>query len=232
MSKNKRIIFCDYWTYFMKPLLENISDELLQILKKTGQTKIFSKGNEIFAEGSNADFLPIILNGKVKMIHFLEAGKEVIIGIFQEGEMFAVPPVFDGAPYPSTAIAMEKTKLLMLYRQDFLRLLRESSDFSFAVIDWTCKMLREKTATIQNLATASSVYRTGNVLLQLASKENDDSRPIKIFLRRQDIAEIAGLTTETTIRAIRQFAVKNLIRIQHGKIIIDDPKLLRDFIHH
>ncbi len=48
------------------------------------------------------------------MIHFLEAGKEVIIGIFQDGEMFAVPPIFDGAPYPATAIAMERTKILWL----------------------------------------------------------------------------------------------------------------------
>ncbi len=81
-----------------------------------------------------ANHLPIIIAGKVKMVHFLEAGKEVIIGIFGAGEMFAVPRVFDGAPYPATAITVERTKLLQLDRKDFLRLLRESSEFSFAVI--------------------------------------------------------------------------------------------------
>ncbi len=68
--------------------------------------------------------------------------------------MFAVLPMFDGAPYPA-AVAMEKTKILLLNGKDFLRLLQESSKFSFAVISWMCEMLREKTATIQNLATAS-----------------------------------------------------------------------------
>ncbi|MBA2493197.1 MAG: cyclic nucleotide-binding domain-containing protein, partial [Acidobacteria bacterium] len=118
----------------MKPLLEVISEELLRNMQESGRTRTFSEGEEIFAQGGEADFLPVVLAGKVKMIHFLEAGKEVIIGIFQDGEMFAVPPIFDGAPYPATAIAMEKTKILLLYRQDFLRLLHESSEFSFAVI--------------------------------------------------------------------------------------------------
>ncbi|MCA1625356.1 MAG: cyclic nucleotide-binding domain-containing protein [Acidobacteria bacterium] len=52
----------------------------------------------MFAEGEAAIFLPLIISGKVKMVHFLELGKEVIISIFQKGEMFAVPPVFDGEP--------------------------------------------------------------------------------------------------------------------------------------
>nr|MBA2494113.1 Crp/Fnr family transcriptional regulator [Acidobacteriota bacterium] len=148
----------------------------------------------------------------------------------QDGEMFAVPPIFDGAPYPATAIAMEKTKIFLLYRQDFLRLLRESSEFSFAVIAWMSKMLREKTATIQNLATASPENRAGNVLLRLAKKEEVENEQVKISLRRQDIAEMAGLTTETTIRAIRRLADKNLIKIQRGKIIIDDIELLQHFL--
>jgi CRP-like cAMP-binding protein len=68
----------------------------------------------------------------------------MIFGVFGHGEMFAVPPVFDGEPYPATTVAMEKTKILLLYRNDFLQFLRNSSEFSFAVIGWMCEMLREK----------------------------------------------------------------------------------------
>lgn len=214
----------------MKPVLETVSGDLLESLKKAGRTKTFKAGAEIFAEGEQADFLPVILSGKVKMIHFLEAGKEVIIGIFARGEMFAVPPVFDGEPYPATALAMEKSKILLLYRKDFLRLLEESSEFSFAVIGWMCEMLREKTGAIQNLATASPEHRAGNVIVRLSKNESSQIEPIIITVRRQDIAEMAGLTTETTIRAVRKLAGKNLIRIERGKIIIDDLQPLREFL--
>jgi CRP-like cAMP-binding protein len=214
----------------MKPLLEAGSPELIESLKKAGRAKTFNEGAEIFAEGETADFLPVILTGKVKMIHFLEAGKEVIIGIFSGGEMFAVPPAFDGEPYPATAVTMEKSKILLLYWKEFLRLLEESSEYSLIVISWMCEMLREKTAAIQNLATASPEHRAGNVIVRLSKNETAAGAPVTITVRRQDIAEMAGLTTETTIRAIRRLADRNLIKIERGKIIIDDFKPLRDFL--
>ncbi len=210
----------------MKPLLGNISLELKNGLEKRGNERTFRENEEIFAEAEPADFLPIVLSGSVKMIHFLEPGKEVIIGIFQAGEMFAVPPVFDGRKYPSTAIAMEKSRLLLLQRTHFLDLLRESDEFVFAVIEWMCEMLREKTATIQNLATASPEHRVGNVLLKLAETESGNT-PVRIALRRQDIANMAGLTTETTIRVIRRLAEMDLFKIVNGKIVIESTEPLR-----
>jgi CRP/FNR family transcriptional regulator len=215
----------------MKKLLEIDDPQFIADLKKSARCRTYSENQIIFSEGDRSDFLPIVEKGKIKMVRFPDVDKEVIIGIFEDGEMFAVPPVFDGAPYPSTAVAMEETTLLLLARPDFLRLLRASHEFSFAVIGWMCEMLREKTATIKNLATASPEHRVGNVLLRLADKDQRAApAPVKISLRRQDIAEIAGLTTETTIRVIRRLAAKNLVKIVHGKIILDEPELLRRFL--
>ncbi len=214
----------------MKKLLEIADSDFLAALQKSARRKSYSENQIIFSEGDKSDFLPIVKTGKVKMVRFPDIDKEVIIGIFEAGEMFAVPPVFDGGNYPSTAVAMEETTLLLLYRQDFLRLLRESSEFSFAVISWMCEMLREKTAMIKNLATASPEQRVGNVLLRLAEKD-DAETSVKISLRRQDIAEIAGLTTETTIRVIRKLAEKDLVKILRGKIILEQPERLRRFLN-
>mgnify|MGYP000076513495 FL=1 len=191
------------------------------MLLKSGRKRSFGEGQEILAGGDKADLLPIVLAGRIKMLHFLEPGKEVIIGIFGTGEMFAVPPVFDGGVYPATAIAMEESQLLLIERTRFLELLRQSSELSFAVISWMSAMLRDKTATIQNLATASPDHRVANVLLKLIEKEPRD-HPVRINLRRQDIARMAGLTTETTIRVIRRLATGGLVTIDHGKIIVGD----------
>ena len=206
----------------MTPLLRSVTPELAAELEKRAIVRTFAAGEEVFAQGEDAAFLPIVVSGRVKMVHYLEPGKEVIIGIFEEGEMFAVPPVFDGKTYPSTAIAMEPSSLLILGREQFLELIRRSDEFAFAVIGWMCAMLREKTSTIQTLATASPEQRVGNILLKLAARE-DGEGPVKISLRRQDIAEMAGLTTETTIRVIRNLAAKGMIEIVHGKVLID-PK--------
>ncbi len=215
----------------MKPLLENIGIELTQLLFALGRRRVFDGGNIIFDRGGNPDFLPIIISGSVKMIRMPEPGKEIIIGTFHAGEMFAVPPVFDGEPYPSTAIATERTELLQVGREDFLSLIRESPELAFEVIGWTCDMLREKTSMIRTLSTASPEHRVGRVLLKLFAESGADV-PVRIAVRRQDIAEMASLTTETTIRVIRRLADQGLLRIVHGKIFIDSiaplQKLLRN----
>ena len=213
----------------MKKLLENISPELLSILKASGRQIKYSAGQELFSEGSPAEFLPIVVSGAVKMIRSPEIGRDIIIGIFHEGEMFAVPPVFDGEPYPSSAFAVEKSVLLRIERDDFLRILRDSPEFAFAVIDWMCEMLREKTSIIRNLAITSSERRVAGVVMKLAGDGGPDL-PVRITVRRQDIAEMASVSTETAIRVVRRLADRGLVRIERGKIIIDELGPLRVFL--
>ncbi|MEP6946945.1 MAG: Crp/Fnr family transcriptional regulator [Acidobacteriota bacterium] len=216
----------------MKPLLDNVSISLRSSLQLAGRERMFCEGQEIFAESERASDLPVVLSGKIKMLHYLEPGKEVIIGIFEDGETFAVPAVFDGGLYPASAVAMAKSRLLLIDRDRFLELLRDSSEFSLAILSWMTAMLRQKTATIQNLAHASPEYRVVNVLIQLASTEDPFGGPIRITLRREDIANMAGLTTETTIRVIRRLAAKGLFVIDHGKILIDSVDELKRLVEN
>jgi len=208
----------------MKPLMPSISDDLNAAIIARGHKRTFYDGEMVFEVGEAAAFLPIILSGSVKMLHPLDGGKEMIVGIFREGEMFAVPPVFDGKNYPSTAVATERSELLLLSRDEFLELLRESSEFAFAVIRWTTEMLRDKTAAIETLATASPDQRIAKVLLKLAG---DGDAAFRITLRREDIARMAGLTTETTIRVVRRLEKRGVLDIDHGKIVIGDREPLR-----
>lgn len=211
----------------MKSFWEKISEDLREKLRKCGHLRTFYSDEIIFDFGGRANNLPIIIVGKVKMVRFPELGKEVIIGLFQSGDMFAMPPVIDGGVYPATAVSLEESKILMIYRDDFLKLMQNDAELSGNVTLLMCGLLRDTAATIQNLATSSPEQRIANVLLQLAEKQKDG----KINLRRQDIAEMAGLTTETTIRVIRKLADKDLVKIVRGKIFIEQLERLQDFVN-
>lgn len=41
---------------------------------------------------------------------------------------------------------------------------------------------------------------------------------------------MAGLTTETTIRAVLRLAEKDLFKIVHGKIILEDIESLKEYL--
>lgn len=213
----------------MKPLLKTASPELKELLLRRGRLHRYEEGEQLFAAGDPAGVLPIIVSGRAKMVQFPDAGKEVIIGIFGEGEMFAVPPVIDDRVYPASAYTMEASQILLIPRRDFFEILRDSHEFTIAVLEWLSDMLRQKTSLIQTLAGGSAEQRIAGILVRLLEYDGG-APPVKIKLRREDIAHMAGLTTETTIRAVRRLAEHGDVTIERGKIVITDPSLLKRYL--
>lgn len=213
----------------MTPILRNFTPELTQSLLKLGVKKIFSANERVFSEGEEATFLPIVLSGRVKMVRYPEVGKEVILGVFGSGEIFAIPPALDGKRFPATAVAIEESQLLIMPRRDFLGLVDSSVEFSSIIMTRMCGLLRDRAETVQILATPSAEHRVASVLLRLAGELNGDEVK-KIQHRRQDIAEMSGLTPETTIRAIRKLADRGFLKIIRGKIFLETTEHLREFV--
>jgi len=213
----------------MDALLQNLGQELSLTLMKLGARKIFSANELIFSETEEATFLPIVLSGKVKMVRYPDVGKEVILGVFQSGEIFAIPPALDGKRFPATAVAIEDSQLLMLPRRDFLDLMESSSEFSSIVMGRMCGILRDRADTVQILATPSAEQRIASILLRLAG-EVKDNEVKQISHRRQDIAEMSGLSLETTIRVIRKLEDRGYLKIIRGRIFLETTEHLRQFV--
>lgn len=213
----------------MTAILENLSEDTRRAIISAGHTRTFNANAEVFAEGEKAEFLPMVVTGRIKMVRFPEPGKEIIIGMFGAGEIFAIPPALDGKRFPASAIAMEDSRLLLLPRDRFLVLKDRFPEFSSHILEKMCGLLRERSETIQILATSSAEQRVAATLLKLAG-EVPPNGVKKITHRRQDIAEMSGLTIESTIRSIRRMAMNGLFRIVHGKIHISDTEPLRRFI--
>ncbi len=213
----------------MDNLLKNLSAELADTIRRSGTTKSFAPNQSIFFEGDTSTFLPIVISGTVKLVRFPEAGKEVILGLFHSGEAFAIPPAMDGKRFPATAVAIEKSDLLLIPRETFLELMSSSQEFSAAIMTRMCGILRDRVDTVQILATSSAEQRVVNVLLRLAGEIRADEVK-EIAYRRLDIAEMAGLSLEATIRAIRKLADRGCLSIVGGRIYIETTDQLRELV--
>ncbi len=213
----------------MDNLLKNLSAELADTIRRSGTTKSFAPNQSIFFEGDTSTFLPIVISGTVKLVRFPEPGKEVILGLFHSGEAFAIPPAMDGKRFPATAVAIEKSDLLLIPRETFLELMSSSQEFSAAIMTRMCGILRDRVDTVQILATSSAEQRVVNVLLRLAGEIRADEVK-EIAYRRLDIAEMAGLSLEATIRAIRKLADRGCLSIVGGRIYIETTDQLRELV--
>lgn len=212
-----------------KSTLRSLETPLRVRIERLGRRRAYKAGQQVFEEGESATFLPIVLEGSIKMVRYPDVGKELILGVFEAGEIFAIPPALDGKQFPATAVALTDCRILKVPRPQFLELLGSSPEFSAMIMERMCGILRDRSETVRILASPSAEHRVAGVLLRLSGTIAEGEAK-KIAMRRQDIAEMAGLTTEATIRAIRRLADKNLLKIVSGKIYLESQEPLKNFL--
>jgi len=190
----------------------------------------YEKDDYIFFEGDAPEWFYIVEEGKVKLVKHSNTGKDVILQVFVPGDMFGEVSLFDRKPYASSAQAMEPSTVLKLARKDFLLFFGRHPFVATEMIIELGRQLREAHATIKSLAVDRVEQRIANILLKLADKLGTPEKGgimLNLSLTRQDLADMAGTTVETTIRVMSRFTKFKIIKPVSGKVFILDPPALQ-----
>lgn len=164
----------------------------------------------------------IVAEGRVKILKHSSLGKEFVIAFFGPGEMFGEVAVFENRPYPGSAQAVAETKVLEVGREDFRSFLAHRPETALRIINVLAGRLRDAQNRLRDLAGERVEQRLARMLLMLSSKLG----PTLPFTR-QEIADMAGTTTETAIRFMSRLKDGGIIRSVRGKIVILDESKLK-----
>jgi CRP/FNR family transcriptional regulator len=190
----------------------------------------YQRDDYIFFEGDNPEWLHIVKEGKVKLVKHSDSGKDVILQIFAPGDIFGEFALFERKPYPASAQAMEPSTVMKLSRKDFFLFFGRHPFVATEMIMELGRQLQEAHAIIKSLAVDRVEQRIANILLKLAAKlgtPGGDGIVLNLALTRQDLADMAGTTVETTIRVMSRFTKTKIIKPVSGKILILDAQALR-----
>ncbi len=202
-------------------IFSRLNDRELAELAKLAVERSFKAGEFIFWEGDDPDWFYIMAEGQVKALKHASTGKEFIIAFFGPGEIFGEVAVFENKPYPASAQAGSQTKVLGIERGDFVSFLTSHPEVALRIINVLGGRLREAQARLRDLAGERVEQRLARTLLMLSSKLG----PTLPFTR-QEIADMAGTTTETAIRFMSRLKYGGIIRSVRGKtVILDETKL-------
>jgi len=215
------------------PMFEFLEAEELDRLLSLCRTERFSKDEYVFLECDPPRNLYVVVKGEVKLLKQTEDAREMIVEMAYPGEIFGEEAIFDGQPYPLTAQALSDLEVLSISRSDFFAFLRDNPDLALEIITELGARLREAQNTIRALAMERVEWRIARVLLILARKAGSveaDGVSINLPLTRQDIADMAATTVETTIRVLSNFKKLGLVETGKGKIVLRDKKQLEEMV--
>lgn len=212
-------------------LFSNLSDEELTQLAHIARERRFDRNQIIFYEGDLGGSLYIIVSGTVKIVIMADDGREHILGLLHDGDFFGEVSLIDGEPRSATAIAQDKVNIVMISRDDFVRLLRENPEMSLKIMVTLCDRLRKTDKHVESLAFLSAPGRVAQVLLNWAEQlapEQEKKIEIPHKMTRQEFASIAGTSRETLTRVLMDFQDDGVIGLGKNIIIIHDRRTLRE----
>jgi CRP-like cAMP-binding protein len=208
-------------------------DSKFDVLNEINTEKIctsYKKGEYIFKEGTRPHGVFCVNYGKIKLSKSGDDGKEQITRLVKAGDPLGYRSLLSGDSYSSSAIAIEDCGVCFIPKEIFMGILKTDSSLTFEMMKLLSDDLKKAELQLIHLAQKPVRERVAEALLFIKETYgfDEDGKTINAAFSREDIANIVGTATETTIRLLSEMNKDKIIQLNGKKItIIDLPKLIK-----
>jgi CRP/FNR family cyclic AMP-dependent transcriptional regulator len=206
------------------PLFRGVDRDELAKFGELVRDRAYPKGSVILFQDDPGDSLYIVRSGRVKVVLIGEDGREVILGVLEQGSHFGELALIDDQPRSAHVIAMEDSQLLILRREDFRRRVDANPSVAWALLCELSRRLRKADDKIGGLVLLDVPGRIARLLLDLA--EESGGPTIDKVLTHQTIAQMIGASRETVSRSMKDFQESGMIKVERRRIAIANQSAL------
>lgn len=194
------------------------------------RTVLYGPGQYVFYEGHATLGLYVLCAGRVKLTRSTARGHQRLVAIVDPGMMIERHAFQDGAVHEVTCQALEPSQVCVIDRDQYLGLLARQGALAVNVIKLLSRQMRVTLEEVDQFAFLSSRERLARLLLELARRYGEE-RPngctIMLSLKREELAQMAAMTSETTVRLLKAFQGSQIVRLTGREITILRPEHLR-----
>ena len=213
------------------PTFARLTNDQLALLARSVGTQTFERDEAIFHQGSIGSTLYIIVHGQVRIYTTSEAGQELTVTIFRDGDFFGEMALLDGQPRAASAEAMCRTTTLTLHRAAFLHTINACPPIAASVLEVMASAAapdqQRRRAAGQSLGFAAG----GAPAVRLATRygiADGGAIRIDLHLTQDDLASLSGTTRETVNRVLSNLRDQGLIRVERARVSVLKMQQLED----
>lgn len=225
-----RALNCDNCIDNPKSVFNVLTTKEKELIRKNHTCALYKKGEIIFKEGDKPTGLLCLSDGKVKIFKEGVGGREQIVRMAKPVGFIGYRALFAEEHHTATAVAIEDCTVCLIDKESVYKLLRLNSDLSLNIIKAFATELgfsNNRTVTLTQKHIRGRLAES-LIFLKDTYGYEEDGQTIKIYLSREDVANLSNMTTSNAIRTLSTFAQEEVIAIDGRKIkILDLPKLER-----
>lgn len=209
-----------YYDSFSSPE-SGLPRSLFQPFFSSGLPTRYQKGQVIYLQGQEPDYLYCLVSGTVRSSMVSDAGDQRLLTTYQAGSIFGEASFFDQMPRVSTAMAQTDCQIICLDHNTVDALFQQHPSLASAMITYLARTVRLLSGHVDHMSFLSADKRLASLLLHHPSARE------KIRLTHEELAAALGVSRVTVSRILGDFSRRGLVKTGYGAIWIKDPEGLR-----
>ncbi len=211
------------------PLFAALDAEAAAALKASMDERRLLKGDVLFAEGDSGDRLYVVTEGKIKLGHASSDGRESLLAVMGEGEMFGELSLFDPGPRTATATALTDVTVLGLGHTALRPWLTGRPEVAESLLQALAQRLRRTNDAMADLTFSDVPGRVAKALLDLGERFGrtmPDGLHVTHDMTQEELAQLVGASRETVNKALADFASRGWLRLESRSVVLLDVERL------
>lgn len=212
------------------PLFEGLSSEQLVRVATVTEVRCYPARSVVVTQGELASELFAVARGRLKVSSSNVDGRDTVLGIMAEGEVFGEIALLDGGPRSATCSTVEPCELLVISRAQFFELLESTPGIAVKLLLELTRRLRRLSRRSEDTAFLDVPSRLARCLLDLATRFGEargGSVLVTLKLSQQELGELVGATRESVNKHLAEWTRLGLLQLEVGRLRLADVDGLR-----
>ena len=206
------------------PLFSKISEPSTRSLASAGKFKHVEKGEMIFCQSDTSDAAYVVRTGNISIVLLSTDGREMIINEMRSGDVFGELGILTKKPRSTSAIAQSRSQILVIPKQQFLKVMDEEPQLARLILEITANRLQMSVQRESALAFMDAQARLARLLLELEAQEQKKGY---ITISQEELAHRTGLIRQTVAKALGKWRRAGWLITGRGHILVLDRKALK-----
>jgi len=223
ITENDKAFICD----IQAPCFQMLSGEEAEMVRNSKTQVLFRKGDTLTKQGAFASYILFLISGVVKQYIEGSENRSFNIRIVQAGDFIGLSSVFSKSVYTYSTTALTDCQVMLIGKESLSGIIQGNGTFSYHLIQRFFNQNADLHEVLQNQQFKQMHGRLAGTLLYLnALKSNLPT--IFQLMTRKDLADFAGISTESTVKLLKSFEKEGLLELQEKDIVLLDVDHLKE----
>lgn len=209
----------DFICDIQAPCFQMLSIEEIELVRASKTQILFRKGDTLTKQGTFTSYVLFVIKGLAKQYIEGEINRSYNLRVIQPGEFVGLSSVFSKSVFNYSSVAITDCQVFLIEKEAIAKVVKQNGVFGFDIIKRYYEHNINLYNSLHNVLFKQMNGRLADRLLYIDGLKAENPEIFQL-LSRKDLADFAGISTESCVKLLKIFEKDGLIELNEKDIVI------------